>query len=82
MVNNQFGMVGLLTFIRAAETDPNLVTLSLGTDLTGLGLNLNSQESLHTTFAGPFVAQPCRSVYLRAATLLDYIINSHHLIVY
>jgi len=73
MVNNQFGMVGLLTFIRAAETDPNLVTLSLGTDLTGLGLNLNSQESLHTTFAGPFVAQPCRSVY---------IINLHNLIAY
>lgn len=62
MVNNQFGMVGLLTFIRAAETDPNLVTLSLGTDLTGLGLNLNSQESLHPTFAGPFVEQPCRCV--------------------
>lgn len=24
MVNNQFGMIGLLTFIRAAESDPNL----------------------------------------------------------
>lgn len=60
MVNNQFGMVGLLTFIRAAESDPNLVTLALGTDLTGLGLNLNSQESLHPTFAGPFADYPCR----------------------
>lgn len=62
MVNNQFGMVGLLTFIRAAESDPNLVTLALGNDLTGLGLNLNSQESLHPTFAGPFADHPCRSV--------------------
>lgn len=62
MVNNQFGMVGLLTFIRASETDQNLVTLALGSDLTHFGLNLNSQESLHPTFAGPFVDHPCRSV--------------------
>lgn len=60
MVNNQFGMVGLLTFMRAAESDPNLVTLASGIDLTGLGLNLNSQESLHPTFAGPFADHPCR----------------------
>lgn len=60
MVNNQFGMVGLLTFIRAAETDQNLVTLAMGQDLTGLGLNLNSQESLYSTFGGPFTDQPCR----------------------
>lgn len=44
MVTDQFGMVGLLTFIRAAESDPNLVSLALGTDLTTLGLNLNSNE--------------------------------------
>ncbi|XP_017114674.1 regulator of gene activity isoform X1 [Drosophila elegans] len=75
MVNNQFGMVGLLTFIRAAETDPNLVTLSLGTDLTGLGLNLNSQESLHTTFAGPFVAQPCRAQDVEFNVPPEYLIN-------
>ncbi|XP_077866379.1 uncharacterized protein LOC144354111, partial [Saccoglossus kowalevskii] len=33
MVTDQFGMVGLLTFIKAAETDPNLVALALGSDL-------------------------------------------------
>ena len=44
MVNDQFGMVGLLSFIRAAETDPNLVVLAPGIDLTTLGLNLNSPE--------------------------------------
>lgn len=64
MVVDQFGMIGLLTFIRAgtlrhltsynfplipsflsfsAETDPNLVSLALGADLTTLGLNLNSE---------------------------------------
>lgn len=60
MVNNQFGMVGLLTFIRAAESNPNLVTLAMGQDLTGLGLNLNSQENLYPSFGGPFSDQPGR----------------------
>lgn len=60
MVNNQFGMVGLLTFIRAAESNPNLVTLAMGQDLTGLGLNLNSQENLYPSFGGPFSDQPSR----------------------
>jgi CCR4-NOT transcription complex subunit 2 len=44
MVVDQFGMLGLLTFIRAAETDPDIVALALGSDLTTLGLDLNSQE--------------------------------------
>lgn len=44
MVTDQFGMIGLLMFIRAAETDPGMVHLALGSDLTTLGLNLNSPE--------------------------------------
>lgn len=44
MVTDQFGIVGLLTFIRAAENDPNLVALAPGIDLTTLGLNMNSPE--------------------------------------
>lgn len=75
MVNNQFGMVGLLTFIRAAESDPNLVTLALGTDLTSLGLNLNSHESLHPTFAGPFADQPCRAQDVEYNVPPEYLIN-------
>ncbi|KOB69749.1 putative CCR4-NOT transcription complex subunit 2, partial [Operophtera brumata] len=47
MIPNQFGIVGLLTFIRAAESDPNLVQLALGQDLTALGLNLNSPDNLY-----------------------------------
>ena len=35
MVQDQFGMMGLLTFIRAAETDPNLVALALGRCVRG-----------------------------------------------
>ena len=44
MLTDQYGMVGLLTFIRAADTDANLVALAPGVDLTSLGLNLNSVE--------------------------------------
>lgn len=60
MVNNQFGMVGLLTFIRAAESDPNLVTLAMGQDLMALGLNLTSVENLYPSFGGPFADSPAR----------------------
>lgn len=60
MVNNQFGMIGLLTFIRAAESDPNLVSLAMGQDLTALGLNLNSMENLYQSFGGPFSDSPAR----------------------
>lgn len=64
MVNNQFGMVGLLTFIRAAESDPNLVSLAMGQDLTALGLNLNSSENLYPSFGGPFSDAPARYVHI------------------
>jgi CCR4-NOT transcription complex subunit 2 len=60
MVVDQFGMLGLLTFIRAAETDPDIVALALGSDLTTLGLDLNSQENLYSTFASPFAEAPLR----------------------
>ncbi|KAG4077636.1 hypothetical protein HA402_008896 [Bradysia odoriphaga] len=75
MVNNQFGMVGLLTFIRAAESDPNLVTLAMGQDLTGLGLNLNSQENLYPTFGGPFSDQPCRPQDIDFHVPPEYLVN-------
>lgn len=78
MVNNQFGMVGLLTFIRAAESDPNLVTLAMGQDLTGLGLNLNSQENLYPTFGGPFSDQPCRYVLVSQPSRCRIPNKAHH----
>lgn len=54
-------LMGLLNVIRM--TDPDLNTLSLGTDLTTLGLNLNSSEVLYATFAYPCLDLPCRSEY-------------------
>ncbi|XP_053615521.1 regulator of gene activity isoform X2 [Plodia interpunctella] len=75
MIPNQFGIVGLLTFIRAAETDPSLVSLALGQDLTALGLNLNSPDNLYLTFAGPWADTPCRPQDLDYHVPPEYLIN-------
>ncbi|CAK9298664.1 unnamed protein product [Gordionus sp. m RMFG-2023] len=76
MVRDQFGMVGLLTFIRSAETAPNLVRLGLGSDLTTFGLNLNSSEPLYQTFAGPFTEKPCKPHELIFPVPSEYMIGS------
>ena len=77
MVKDQFGMVGLLTFIRAAETDPNLVSLALGQDLTALGLNLNSPENLYPNFGGPWAETPCRPQDIDFHVPPEYLINAN-----
>lgn len=74
MVTDQFGMIGLLTFIRAAETDQSLVSLALGTDLTTLKLDLNSPENLYSSFSGPWSDQPLRPFEI------DYSVPSEYLI--
>lgn len=76
MVNDQFGIVGLLTFIRAAETDPNLVSLALGQDLTALGLNLNAPDNIYPTFGGPWADQPCRPQDIDFHVPPEYVINT------
>lgn len=54
-----FALKGLLQVIRM--TDPDLNTLALGMDLTGLaGLNLNSTDVLYPTFASPWAEAPMR----------------------
>ena len=75
MVRNQFGMFGLLTFIRAAETDSKLVSLALGSDLTTLGLNLNSPESLFASFSSPWSDTPARPQDIDYNVPQEYIIN-------
>ncbi|XP_064629756.1 CCR4-NOT transcription complex subunit 2-like isoform X2 [Lineus longissimus] len=75
MVTDQFGMVGLLTFIRAAETDPNLVALAPGIDLTTLGLNLNSPDNLYSTFQSPWADAPCRPQDIDYHVPSEYLTN-------
>ncbi|KAG8182169.1 hypothetical protein JTE90_017121 [Oedothorax gibbosus] len=77
MVTDQFGMVGLLTFIRAAESDPKLVSLALGSDLTTLGLNLNTTENLYPSFAGPWAEHPCRPQDIDYHVPTEYLVNQN-----
>ena len=55
---DRYGLMGLLNVIRM--TDQDLNTLALGTDLTTLGLNLNSSECLYATFASPWADAPAQ----------------------
>lgn len=70
-------MIGLLTFIRAAETDPGMVHLALGSDLTTLGLNLNSPENLYPKFASPWASSPCRPQDIDFHVPSEYLTNIH-----
>ena len=55
-IGGDFGLLGLLSVIRMTDADRN--RLALGSDLTVLGLNLNSPDALHSTFGGPFSDKP------------------------
>ncbi|KAJ4915308.1 NOT2 / NOT3 / NOT5 family [Raphanus sativus] len=55
---DRFGLLGLLNVIKMS--DPDLTSLALGIDLTTLGLNLNSTENLHKTFASPWSNEPSK----------------------
>ncbi|CAG8574275.1 2819_t:CDS:2 [Funneliformis mosseae] len=52
VASDEFGLLGLLSVIRM--TDPDLSMLALGSDLTTLGLNLNSPDVLYATFTSPW----------------------------
>ncbi|EEA06247.1 NOT2 / NOT3 / NOT5 family protein [Cryptosporidium muris RN66] len=47
-----YGLLGILNVIRMTDSDLNI--LALGTDLTTLGLNLNSSECLYINFDSPW----------------------------
>lgn len=49
---DRYGLLGLLPVIRMVN--PNVSTLALGADLTMLGLNLNSPDSLYKSFTLPW----------------------------
>jgi CCR4-NOT transcription complex subunit 2 len=51
-----YGLLGLLDVISMTKQD--LTTVTLGLDLTQLGLNLGSQEPLHKTFSSPWLEGP------------------------
>jgi len=77
MLSDQYGMAGLLTFLRTIESDPSIVALALGHDLTNLGLNLNStKRNLFQTFGGPWADFPCRIQDLDVKVPEEYLTNA------
>ncbi|KAF9354450.1 hypothetical protein BGX26_007700 [Mortierella sp. AD094] len=54
--HDRFGLFGMLGVIRMADQDST--TLTLGRDLTTLGLSLNSAEPLYGAFASPWFEVP------------------------
>jgi len=55
-LSGDYGLLGLLGVIRMSDADRN--ALALGSDLTTLGLNLNSSDQLYSTFASPWSENP------------------------
>ncbi|KAG1544569.1 hypothetical protein G6F49_011049 [Rhizopus delemar] len=51
-VTDPYGLLGLLGVIRM--TDPDRSMLALGSDLTTLGLDLNTADSIYSTFISPW----------------------------
>lgn len=76
MVQDQFGMIGFLAFLKAAETDPSLASVTFGTDLTALGLNLTAQEKLYPSFGGPWSDQPLKLFEIDYPVPSEYLVSS------
>eukprot|EP00798_Chlamydomonas_sp_ICE-L_P015004 gene15004-21071_t len=55
---DRFGLLGLMPLLKMSDQD--LTMLALGTDLTSLGLNLNSSDSLHKSFVSPLSDNPVK----------------------
>ncbi|CAM0954940.1 unnamed protein product [Alopecurus aequalis] len=53
-----YSLLALLNLIKSKEPGPT--SLALGLDLTTLGLNLNSQDSLYKTFGSPWSNEPAK----------------------
>lgn len=55
-LSGDYGLLGLLKIIRLSDADRN--ALAVGSDLTSLGLNLNSSDNLFNTFLSPWSDSP------------------------
>ncbi|GAX82918.1 hypothetical protein CEUSTIGMA_g10344.t1 [Chlamydomonas eustigma] len=58
-VADRYGLLSLMPSLKMA--DPDFTLLTLGPDLTSLGLNLNATECLHRTFASPLSDNPIKA---------------------
>ncbi|VVC40992.1 NOT2/NOT3/NOT5 [Cinara cedri] len=75
MLKDQFGIIGQIMTMRAASTDPSLVELSIGIDLTTLGMDLNSPGNNYPTFGGPFKNCPLQPHETEHQVPSEYLIH-------
>lgn len=74
MLLDQFGVIGLLAYFKE-DREKDIFSLALGSDLTALGLNLNSNESLYHSFLSPFSEVPSRLQDIDYPVPSEYIVN-------
>uniref|UniRef100_A0A0M3IFI0 NOT2_3_5 domain-containing protein n=2 Tax=Ascaris TaxID=6251 RepID=A0A0M3IFI0_ASCLU len=73
-LNDQFGLLGLLAYVRGAREDPMNVSLAVGEDLTAFGLGVQNEErDVCSTFGGPWATRPCRAQDVDAQVPLEYL---------
>uniref|UniRef100_A0AC34FRT6 NOT2/NOT3/NOT5 C-terminal domain-containing protein n=1 Tax=Panagrolaimus sp. ES5 TaxID=591445 RepID=A0AC34FRT6_9BILA len=78
MVSDQYGMAGVLTFLKALDKNNGLVQLALGHDLTNLGLNLGSPDrNLYQSFGGPFCDSSVRTQDIECSVPDEYRTSNH-----
>uniref|UniRef100_A0A914YEK1 NOT2/NOT3/NOT5 C-terminal domain-containing protein n=1 Tax=Panagrolaimus superbus TaxID=310955 RepID=A0A914YEK1_9BILA len=86
MVGDQYGMAGVLTFLKALDKNNGLVQLALGHDLTNLGLNLGSPDfddilffsrNLYQSFGGPFCDSSVRTQDIECNVPDEYRTSNH-----
>ncbi|BFF97952.1 uncharacterized protein DMAD_06241 [Drosophila madeirensis] len=58
MIQDQYGMLGLLSAIRTSHTNPVATQLVFGEDLTTYGLDLTALGDIYVHFNGPFTNEP------------------------
>ncbi|KAF7457039.1 NOT2 / NOT3 / NOT5 family protein [Cryptosporidium felis] len=69
-----YGLLGILNVIRMTDSDLNI--LALGTDLTTLGLNLNSSECLYLNFDSPWSSNKSAQSELESSELIRAFANA------
>lgn len=75
MIQDQYGIAGLLSFLRSAEHDKSLEVQGLGEDLTKYGFDLNLRDCLYPNFSGPFSDYPAQPQDIDYDVPIEYL---HH----
>ncbi|VDM45862.1 unnamed protein product [Toxocara canis] len=77
VLRDQFGLLGLHSFVKGIQEDPRSVALAIGEDLTTLGIDLlNQKRDLCPTFGGPWASHACRVQEIDVVVPPEYLTNA------